>query len=242
VVPKRIATIKASDLLSSYKKKYKPKERWDVSVFKEGAYIVPDMLEALRKLEDVINSKGGNLYIIDLYRSWNTQEKARNDFLKKKKKDFVAAPGKSFHNAGRAVDISVQELNFAGRDKDEWLQILWNMAIPLGFRPVISIPDINASEAWHMDYMGEWRDVYENVSYYEAAKCATLDIGGWDPKENSEKIKKMFIQSQLLRLRYYEIGPVDGIIGDKTNWALRELKFHLHNFSLDDIIGILMKK
>jgi hypothetical protein len=220
-IPRRIETVLASGLTSSYKKKYKPKERWPTDVFKKGAYVAPDMFDALVKLDHLVKFNKGNLYITDLYRSWEDQEQARKAFETGKKKAFVAKPGSSFHNAGRAVDISIKELNFEGMDRDLWLSNLWNIAQPLGFRPIIKLPDMDASEAWHFDYPGEeWIDVYDKLSYPEAAKCAILDIGGWNPKTGKIKLKKMFCQAQLIRLGYYEIGKVDGVFGPKTNKVL----------------------
>ena len=233
--PNRIELVKASGLVSSYKKKYKPKERWDVEVFKDGAYIAPDMFSALTLLDAKVCDFGGTLYITDLYRSWDVQKKARDDFLSRKKKHFVAPPGGSFHNAGRAVDISIKELNFEGEDREEWLQILWDIAVPLGFSPIITIPDIDASEAWHLDFPGDdWRIAYDCLSYVEVAKCAILDIGAWNPRENKDTLESMYIQAQLIRLGKYEICKVDGIVGPKTNKVINDLG--LFNCDKKDVI------
>jgi len=218
---KRIETVKATGLTSSYRKKHHPNTRWSVDVFKENGYITPDMFDALKELNNLVNSKGGDLYIIDLYRSFEAQEEARIKFTTGVKKDFVAKPGESFHNCGRAVDISVKELNFSNVDKDDWLSTLWNLAKPLGFHPIIAIPDIDASESWHFDFPGtDWEDAYNKLRYKESAKCCALDIGMWDPKEDSDKTEKMFIQAQCIRLGHYSVGQVDGVIGSKTKKVL----------------------
>ena len=123
---KRIELVEAVGLKSSYKKKYKPKERLDISCFnnkgQKGNFICEDMYEALKELDKLVTADGGNLYIIDLFRSWDVQLENRNKYLSGKKRAFVAPPGGSFHNAGRAVDISVKELGYSGSDKDDWLQ------------------------------------------------------------------------------------------------------------------------
>lgn len=221
MVPKRIELVPASGLPSSYKKKYKPKERWDISVFKEGANISPDMFEALKKLEELVRLNKGTLYVTDLFRSWATQAEARKKFETGKKRAFVAKPGGSFHNAGRAIDIAIKELNFEGCDRDDWLALLWSLAKPLGFKPIIRMPEMDASEAWHFDFPGkDWSAAYKTMHYSEVAKCCILDVGEWNPDESDEKIRKMFIQSQLIRLGFYEIGKVDGVFGPKTNKVL----------------------
>lgn len=226
---KRVELIPASGILSSYKKKYKPKERLDVSCFnnagQRGNYICPDMFEALLKLDSVVRQNKGQFYIIDLFRSWDIQAAARKAYETGKKRAYVAPAGGSFHTSGRAVDISVKELNFKDKEKEDWLKFFWDLAMPLGFRPIISIPDLGISECWHFDYPGEWTEAYDKLSYSEAAKCAILDVGEWNPSLSKEKAQKMFIQSQLIRLGHYDIGKVDGIFGPKTLKAIGDLGY-----------------
>jgi len=237
---RRITLIKAFGIKSSYDKKNST-EKWDIEVFKDGSFISPDMFEALKILNIKIKSQKGNLYITDLFRSWETQKKARENYLSKKG-SYVAEPGASFHNAGRAVDISVDELNFEKCKKEDWLKKFWDIALPIGFHPIIEKPDIKVSEAWHFDFPGtDWEKPYKKLSYSEVAKCAILDIGKWDDNVSSKETKKkMFIQSQLIRLGHYEIGKVDGIIGNKTRKVLSE--YVSEGKDLDDIIEALKKK
>ena len=217
---KRISLVPATGLTSSYKKKNSLNtERWTVDVFNESRFICPDTLEALIKLNKLILLNKGKFYITDLLRSWETQAKSRSDYLAGKKSAYTAPAGSSFHNSGRAVDFSVKELEFENTNRKDWLTLLWGLAKPLGFKPIITIPDIDMSEAWHLDFPGEWSDAYSKLSYSEVAKCAMLDCGLWQ-KGSKDKIKRMFIQSQLIRLAYYEIGTVDGIFGQKTNKVL----------------------
>jgi len=224
---KRIELVPVSGIKSSYPKKYRPKERLDISVFnnvgQRGNFLCSDMIDALKELDKKVSEKKGNLYVIDAFRTWDIQAENRKKYETGAKKAFVSKPGGSFHNAGRALDISVKELGFEGVDKDEWLQLFWDLCKPLGFHPIIKIPDLGTSECWHFDFPGDdWSDAYDSLSYPEVAKCATLDVGEWDPKETEDKVQKMFIQSQLIRLGYFEIGKVDGVIGSKTKKALGE--------------------
>jgi len=210
---------------SSYKKKYKPKQRLDISCFnnvgQRGNFTTPDMEDALLELDGLVQDEGGNFYIIDLFRSWAVQAENRAKYVSGKKRAFVAKPGGSFHSAGRAVDVSVKELEFPGVDKDDWLQKFWDLCKPLGFRPIIKIPDLGTSECWHFDFPGrDWNSAYDTLNYSEVAKCATLDVGEWDPAEDQSKVKNMFIQAQLIRLGEWDIGKVDGVIGSKTKAAL----------------------
>jgi hypothetical protein len=233
---KRINTVAASGMVSSYKKSKNPNERWDVSVFGETSYITPDMFIALLKLNDKVKENKGELYITELSRTWEMQDRARKEFLTGKKAAYVSPPGGSFHQAGRAVDFSVGELNFKDTTKEKWLKKFWDIAKPIGFYPIITIPDLGASEAWHFDYPGvDWANAYQDagkskhdtLDYTLIAKCAILDIGKWNSYVPEVIQLKMFIQAQLIRLGYYEIGEVDGIVGKNTKNALkkRELSF-----------------
>lgn len=215
----RIWLTKASGIKSSYQNKFKTKY-WDIEVFKAGAAITPDMFEALKLLNEAVKAADGRLHIIDLFRNWSVQGAARK-LYEAGKKPFVAKPGGSFHGAGRAVDIKLQLLKFKRTPKHKQLDKLWELAIPLGFKPIIKVPNENAEEAWHFDFPGkDWADAYEKLSYPEIAKCCILDVDEWDPNENEAKVLNMFIQAQLIRLGKYEIGKVDGILGSKTKKVL----------------------
>jgi len=237
-VPIRTQLTFASGLSSSYTKKHKPTERWDVKVFKEGALVVPGMFFVLMDVEKEVRNQGGTFYITELFRSWSTQATARKAYESGEKSPYVAKPGKSFHNAGRAVDFSVHELNFPNRPKEDHLKILWDIVKPLGFTPIIDKPDPDLSESWHLDWMEDtWHRVYKNMGYDEAAKCSVLDIGRYDPDVPVEKVVKMFCQAQLLRLGYYDAGIVDGIFGNKTKTTLNKLG--LSDKSLAELADLL---
>lgn len=224
---KRIELEPATGIASSYKKKWK-KEYLDISCFnnvgQQGNFITPDFFHALKKLDKLVKLNKGSLHVIDLFRSWEVQAENREKYLTGKKKAYVAKPGGSFHNAGRAVDIGLELLQFEGVDRDDWLEVLWDIAKPIGFKPIIRNPDMDASEAWHFDFPGkDWEDAYKHHNYSEVAKCCVLDVGKWDSSVSDSVTKKMFIQSQLIRLGKYEIGKVDGILGSKTKQALSDL-------------------
>ena len=236
----RTSLVSLSGIKSSYSKKHKPREKLDVSAFREGALVTPDVEKILHAVDEKIRSLDGEFYITDLYRSFVRQKQAREEYESGKKKDYVAEPGSSWHNAARAVDIDINNLNFRGVDKKKWLQTFWDNICPLGLIPIIKMPDMKASEAWHFDMPGEdWFSIYSKLPYGRVAKCAILDIGRWDESIGQTSLSNMFIQAQLIRLGNHGIGEVDGIIGRKTGEALRKLS--LFNRSTEDIIEELKK-
>jgi len=243
MTPRRTKLIPAYSLSSIYPKN--SKNKIDVSNFnnvgQEGNYIVPDMFTALLKLDRLVRLNKGTMLIIDLFRNWETQEKARTLYKSGKKKDFVAKPGESFHNAGRAVDISMNDLNFEGIGKENWVSLFWELSMSVGFSPIIPFPSIEESEVWHYNYIGEdWVKIFNVLSNTRAVKCAVLDVGRWNPASDSEEVKRMFVQSQLYRLQHFTIGKIDGIFGRKTKRALKKEK--LSNLFLDVVVDLITER
>lgn len=197
----------------------------DVKRFGESAKCTADMKASLLELDLAVAQQNGSLHITDLFRDWKVQDELRKKYESNpKKRPFAARPGGSFHQAGRAVDIAIQMLNFKDVPKDKWLQKLWDLAKPLGFKPIIRIPDMNASEAWHFDRPGKaWDAAYKALPYDRVAKCAIIECDNWDPNEDKTKLERMFIQTQLIRLGNHEIGDVDGILGTKTMTVLNKM-------------------
>jgi len=189
-----------------------------------GGRLTPDAAWGLEQLYRAIAPESP-FTVTDCYRDPETQRKARIRYLrwvsagkpavgtpawndKTMKADFVAEPGQSFHNAGRAIDFSIGALKVP-------LARVWEIAIPLGWSPVIEKPDTTASEAWHLDFMGPWAPVKQRLGYTQAAIAACLDIGYGHNGSTTE----MFIQAQLQRLGH-DIGKIDGILGKKTQAAI----------------------
>jgi hypothetical protein len=210
----RTKLAKVTGLISSYKDKkgnYIPIEKLG-----DATQVTPDMLIAVLALDREVKDNQGTLLITELWRSWDTQAQAY-----KAKPKLANPPGKSFHQAGVAVDIDTKNLNFIGVPKDQWLEKFWELSKPLGFHPVISRPDLSIAENWHFQLYGkDWEAASLKIMMSELAKCCILDVGMWTPSEDKEKVKRMFIQSQLIRLGHYEISTVDGIFGPKTNGVL----------------------
>lgn len=198
--------------------------------------LTPDTFSDLKELEKAVVQQHGQLKIKSVYRSWEKQQELFDLHEQDPKKYAVAsAPGKSFHQAGRAVDFAIQELNFKDVPKEKWLEKFWSLYKPLGFTPIIDKPNMDESEAWHADHLGVWTSVRSRAGYLPTAQCAILDVGNWNPKEQISKQKQMFVQSQLYRLGCFEIGKIDGVLGTKSNIALKSLGLDSKN--IDEIIG-----
>jgi hypothetical protein len=190
-----------------------------------------EVADALLALHGAVQSAGGDLRITELHRDVKTQQAAREKYdawvraQKPKpgsagfnagtmKAAFVTLPGRSMHNGGRAIDFHVDALKFPGVPADRQLDRMWEIAIPLGWAPVIKSPTEGASESWHMDYWGELREVRDRLGYEQAALCGAILVGhgalsGYAPT----------IQAILVRGGYV-IGNIDGEIGPRTRGAV----------------------
>jgi hypothetical protein len=130
------------------------------------------------------------------------------------KNAFVALPGRSGHNAGRSIDVHLSELRFPGVPANQQLDKLWEIAIPLGWKPVIKTADEGAKEAWHFDFWGELTGVLNRLGYEQAALCGALLVGHGDLQGFPA------VTQALLCRAGFDIGKIDGAIGPKSIAAL----------------------
>lgn len=196
-----------------------------------GGRATPDTAAALLALHEAVTAVGGDLRITDLYRSVDTQRDARAKYdrwvaagkpspgtaafdPKTMKNAYVAIPGRSWHNAARAIDVHIDALRFPGVAADRQLDRLWDIATPLGWRPIIKAPTEGVSESWHFEHMGPWARVAARRSTEEAAIAAAQDIANGElPGEG------LRLQGGLHRAGY-DVGEIDGIVGQRTLSAL----------------------
>lgn len=129
------------------------------------------------------------------------------------KNAFVATPGKSLHNAGRAVDLNTELMQrHLGA---EYLDAFWPIAAKHGFTPIIARPDEGKSESWHFDHKGSWLPVFVKYGADVGSLCCTLDVGQAGEFQSDNRL----IQALLLRAGY-DIGAPDGVLGKKSCAAL----------------------
>lgn len=200
-----------------------------------SGFMVPEAADALMDLHTAITHSGGDFRVTDCLRPVDVQAEARQKYInwlkagkpsrdsfkwnaQTMKNAFVSEPGYSFHNAGRAIDIHIDGLNFPNLAFDRQLDRLWEIARPLGWRPIIKDPWERASESWHFDYMGIWGKTYDVLGYKETAMCAGLDVG----IDAYLRSKSRALQAQLHRCGM-NVGSIDGYIGKKTRAGLAAL-------------------
>ena len=193
---------------------------------------VPEVAVALLALHQAVTAAGGDFRVTELHRDVAVQKGARAKYdawvkagkpkpgtpafnSKTMKAAFVALPGRSFHNAGRAIDVHLGVLKFPGLASHKQLDKLWEVAKACGWSPIIKAPDEGASEAWHFDYYGELSGVLERLGYEQTALCGAILVGHSGDCQTFEHTTQA-----LLQRAGFDIGKIDGDIGPKTRGAL----------------------
>jgi len=215
---------------------YKNKQGAPVPLPPRLARATPDMAAAIAAVASDVTALGGRLVLSDLFRSYEMQLQAHLDFVNKKKSAFSPPPGGSFHEAGRAMDISLADLKMS-------LMNFWPIAKKRGLVPIINAPDSTVNEAWHFECRGSHQRV---VDYYQAqngdnfdhpyaagAASAILALGIRVDKFGTAQ-KEAQLQAALIRCGEL-IGNLDGAIGAKTRAALAKLQ--IDGANLDDALA-----
>ena len=226
-----IISLDGFELRSSYPEAAPYDERYLVDVLEQTDWALEGMAHALVACQELVAQEGGQLSVTEAGRKFSVSARARAKYLKGEKHAYVAPAGGSMHNAGAAVDWWVYKLHFKGIPRDKWLEHLWDIVIPQGFTPIIKVPSLKQSECWHFDWRGPWQSTYDwfkqhkpSVAYDRMARCAILDAGAWDFEFDTERsqewMKVAYLQAQLHRIGYHEVGDVDGIMGRKTRSTL----------------------
>ena len=195
--------------------------------------LVAEAAAALVLLHRAVQAAGGDLRVSDCHRSLSTQAAARARYdawvaagkprpgssrfnAAAMKTAFVALPGRSNHNGGRAVDIDLALLRFPDVDPGRQLDRLWELARPLGWSPVIAAPEERASEGWHFDFFGDLAPVRTRLGYETAALIAALMVGHGPVLPQP----RVALTQALLHRIGFDPGPIDGEPGPRTQRAL----------------------
>lgn len=201
---------------------YKTASGQRVDVPKRMALATPDMQAALFATVAEVRAEGGEIYLSDLFRSYDMQYQAHLDYTSGKKPAFSPAPGGSLHEAGRSFDLDLGSLKIP-------LARFWEIAAKHGLSPIITEPNPRLKEAWHFDCRGSHGKVYDyyaagkgsNFKPYAAMAASAILSAGLKHDGFEGKEREGAIQSHLIRLGN-EIGNIDGLLGMKSKSALEQ--------------------
>lgn len=180
-----------------------------------SSVVTPDTAEALRRLEVAAAKIPG-------VRIQYKGVKAQDTLWAESERGPTSYPHRlSMGPSGREVYLKVA----SERSEYDNLAVLWGLAVPLGFTPWNRhlVPG-HGDEVFH--FFGPWQMAYDSLcaegrgeeAWPTVCCAAQVDVGKWQGGRETER----FIQAQLHRIGI-GIGPIDGIIGERTVQALQEL-------------------
>ena len=224
-----------SSVLSAYDRKGqtgRPRSELQVLGARRDGVLIQPAADALAALHRAVEAEGGDLRVSDCHRSHAVQAAARAKYDAwvaagkprpgsagfdgaRMKAAFVALPGRSNHNGGRAVDLDLARLALPGVDPGRQLDRLWALAMPLGWSPVIRAPDERASEAWHFDFYGDLAGVFRRRGYEQGALAAALLVGHGPTLPDM----RAAVAQALLQRAGFDCGAIDGQAGERTRRA-----------------------
>jgi hypothetical protein len=198
------------------------------------AKMVRSAAEALDKVYEEIVEAGGHLYLSDMFRSAEEQDKAHQDFITGRKTAFSPPACGSVHESGRAIDIDIGNTVIGHRrvrqilNKHGWTNI---------------VDSLTADESWHYEFREEkYEEIRRRQGYTIMARTMKQDIGNVGALEMSIKREEeiRWVQNALNRIMGTSL-IVDGIYGEKSKAAMRlfQEKFDLQ---VDGIAGPITKK
>lgn len=107
-------------------------------------YLLPPAASAWEDMRVAAAADGIDLQAIDLYRSWDSQNRGYQAYLSGEKDEHVLAPGTSQHGLGLAVDITNGDIIEVGDPEHAWLR---DNASRFGWYPI-------SNESWHWEFRG----------------------------------------------------------------------------------------
>jgi len=111
--------------------------------FGTGHLLAP-AAESWEQMRSAAAADGIDLQATDMYRSWESQNRAYQAHLRGEKEANVLPPGTSEHGNGLAVDITNGQIIGRGDPEWDWMN---NNAAQFGWYPI-------SNETWHWEFRG----------------------------------------------------------------------------------------
>lgn len=186
---------------------------------RQRGLLAPWAAGALVPLAGRAQARGWDLRFTEGWRPIPDQVRLRKRYLAGQGPK-AAAPGRSGHGYGGAVDVHVGPLAASGATLAEWHEELAST----GWRPIIpSTASWATSESWHADCWGPLEGIRRREGYAEATMSGHLLCGQWqhllDGGWSEERVAIAVLQAGLLRAGY-RCGLIDGRAGQATLRAM----------------------
>lgn len=193
--------------------------------FKKGVF-TPDTVEILRRLEQRVLSLNATLSIegpSPEVRSW--------DDVRKSPGPTGLPPEWSAVLTGREVYLRLSvkdDQEHEGSRRERELAMLWAVAVPLGLVPFTRYP-LRGPHDQVFHFFGAWGTMMDQLlgagrgeAGWPAFCCAAqLEVDRWEGGRATERL----VQAHLHRIGF-NVGPIDGIVGNKTQGGIRAANLH----------------
>lgn len=185
--------------------------------------VTPDVAERLRLLEVRIQDVWKGKYRIQ-FSGVSTSDASWEGVRRDPGPTGISAPEVSMRPTGREVylrAVSVGADDFGARAVG--VEVLWSMAVPLGFVPWNRHPVPGpCDDVFHVP--GSWTGLVESHwafgegerAWSSLCCAAQLDVGRWE----GDRVPERTLQAHLHRVGH-PCGPVNGVVGERTLNAMR---------------------
>jgi peptidoglycan hydrolase-like protein with peptidoglycan-binding domain len=201
---------------------------------KRMAKLVRPAAEALQRVYQDITNEGGHLYISDMFRAADEQQKAYEDYMSGRKSAYSPPSCSGVHEAARAIDIDAFDTGIGHKRVREILnQHGW----------VNIVETLTGAECWHYEFREDrWERYKEQHEYAAMARAMKEEIGNLVglPQAEAREGKVRWLQNSLNKIIGTQL-VVNGIYGEETKKAVREFQSK-YDLQVDGIAGPITKR
>jgi peptidoglycan hydrolase-like protein with peptidoglycan-binding domain len=208
---------------------------------KRMAMLISSAARALVEVYTEVVRAGGHLYISDMFRSSEEQDKAHDDWVKGRKAAYSPPSCSSMHEAARAIDIDAFDTGIGHA-------AVRKILVGHGWTPITS--SLTGSECWHYEYRIGLEDHLGAKDIHEVARIAKLSINNASSAEKADEYKDRvrWIQASLNTIlppqlhddfEYVQspiILAVDGIYGERTREWVKTFQ-RIYGLQVDGVVG-----
>ncbi|UCD18258.1 MAG: peptidoglycan-binding protein [Candidatus Zixiibacteriota bacterium] len=198
------------------------------------AKLVRPAAVALQKVYRNIVREGGHLFLSDMFRSADQQQRAHEDWIKGRKSAFSPPCCSSVHEAARAIDIDAFDTGIGHRRVRQLLN-------QHGWTHVVAT--LTGAECWHYEFrQSKWENYRKQHGYPAMAHAMKEAIGNTAGNEIGRKIREQvtWVQKSLNRLIAARLR-VNGNYDAHTRAAVIAFQ-NKYRLQIDGVAGPITRK
>lgn len=197
------------------------------------AILVEEAALSLQQVYVAMVAAKGHLYISDMFRSFEDQERAYLDWLHGRKAAYSPPPCGSVHEAARAIDINAFDTGIGHAATRKILNDCGWVNIT---------PSLTGSECWHYEYRGtQWEAYHDANGYAQMARAMKVAIKntGAQPHADAKMEEIRTLQTELNKVMATHLVP-NGVYNQATKDAVRAFQ-SFAKIQVDGIAGPITK-